>query len=108
MDTKLYRNVDGEDRPFLVLHIRDETALDDLGKFTGGKGVMTDMGYLVGADNLRKMVGVGDFVVHLRPTPPFSRVRITLNGVRTYAPRESFMVCKPDEFHKNFEEVSHG
>lgn len=109
METKLYRNVGGEKQSFLVFHISDNDAIQDLEKFTGGVVEKTDSDQLT----LRMRLGnrrfnIGDYVIYLTAQEPFTRVRVTINRVKHSLPKESYLISSPSEFHENFKEVELG
>ena len=108
METKLYRNVGGEEHPFLVLHISDESKFSDLEKFTGGKVEIGDSRNLIVLGRETRQLSTGDYVVFITAKEPFSRVRVRINRVLHHLPRDSYLICRPDEFNNNFEEITHG
>lgn len=108
METKLYRNNDGEENPFLVFHISDAFQFESLEKFVGGDVGNANGKLVVATVQGPRSFEVGDFVVHVTNSSPFSRVRLTIDKVRHSVPKNSFMFCKPDEFNRNFTEVNSG
>lgn len=108
MDTKLYRNVDGEDHSFLVFHISDEESFSDLEKFTGGDVEKANGKNIISTKEGTRTFNIGDYVVYVSTHTPYSRVRMTLNKVRHILPDGSYLICKPDEFEANFKEVPVG
>lgn len=107
VESKLYKNVDGGPTPFLVFHISDAFVFPDLEKFTGGDVGTNNGKMFMSTKQGAKRFDIGDYVIYITDSTPFSRVRVTLDKVRHSLPSDTYLLCKPDEFARNFKEVSY-
>lgn len=100
MGTNIYSDKAG--KKFIVFHIESDKSIPALEKFVGG-GVLDGI-----IPSRRKTVpfDIGDYVIYIsnHPSGHLSIVPVELDGKIELFEPGTYLLCTPEEFHRNFEE----